>query len=408
MLLTALKIKSLKEVGKYSDGGGLYLVIKKAGSKSWVFRYTIHGMQREMGLGSADVISLSDARDVAFEGRKLIQMGFDPIDRRESKRVDYIKATSSNRTFKDCALEYIDLHKNAWRGKNQERVWRNSLINHVYPVFGTANIKEVSRDMVLAAIRPLWSDHNETANKIRNRIERILGYAAALGLRPSENPARWRDNLDHILPAPSRVKIVEHMPSIPRDEIQAFYSAIDGSASTGAALRFLILTATRNSETSRAEWSEFNFEERIWIIPAERMKSKREHVVPLSDQAIEILNVMKETVQSKYVFAGRIGGRPISGMSLLMIMRRLCKKEVPHGFRSTFKNWASEVYGSDDDVSESALAHAVKDKTKASYLRGNFLDKRRSLMQSWADFVSKRSSFVDLKSTQSQPISSSP
>lgn len=385
---TAIQIKNLKEVGKYSVGDGLYVVIKKQGSKSWIYRYTVHGKQREMGLGPTDEVTLAEARDIASDNRRLIRNGIDPIAKRDQEMMRLRVETARTITFRECSLEFIESQRSAWSNQKHIKTWEGSLQKHVFPFIGDFPIKEVSKDLVVRVLKPIWNSRTETASRIRARIERIISYASAMGYRTGENPASWKGNLDHIFPHQTKVAPVSHLPAVPIDETPEIFKALNGNDTVLKALQFLILTASRTGQTIAAEWSEINLYEKTWIIPAERMKSRREHRVPLSTQALEILNSMSSRTQNRFIFPGRIGGRHISEMSFLMTMRRLGRSEVPHGFRSTFKDWASERTEYPNEVSEMALAHVVSNKVEAAYRRGDLFEKRRSIMQDWADFCS--------------------
>lgn len=394
--LTQTFLKKVKEPGKYIDGNGLYLFIGKTGSKSWVFRYSLNKKPREMGLGSFDTVSIEEARDLVIGHKKTLKSGNDPMSARSIDRARAIASQSKNITFRQCAEMFIDSQKVAWTNRRQAPIWRASLETHTYDLIGDLPVSEVTIELVIRIIRKMWDKKDEDGNptplydsamRVRGRIERVLSYATALKYRVGENPARWRDNLEHIIPDPLKNQQRKHQPSIPREELPDLFKTITKKTDpTHDALAFLILTATRTGEVTGSTWSEIDFENKTWTIPGERMKTKRPHRVPLSDAALDILSRRSGLRMSGYIFPGRIAGRPISNMAMLMIMRRYGREEVPHGFRSTFKDWASEVAGSDDDVSEAALAHVVKNKTKAAYLRGDFFEKRRELMQSWASF----------------------
>lgn len=395
--LTKEKIKKATTVGKYPDGAGLYLVVGKSGSRSWVFRYSLNKKCREMGLGGVDSTPLEEARDVAIECRKALRSGVDPINQRQRDKTQRIVAESRAIKFRDCANQYIESHCLAWSNKRQRAIWENSLTNHVYDHFGDYPVSEVTRDMVANVIRRMWKNKNkktgadeplyDSSRRVMNRIERILEYAKAMEYRSGDNPARWKGNLDLVFPDVGKIVKVEHQPSVPRSELPKLFRKVsENTNSSHSALAFLILTAARTSEVTGATWEEINFNERIWTVPDIRMKGRREHRVPLSDAAMAILEHRKAHSLNRFVFPGRIGGRHISNMAMLMLMRRYGRSEVPHGFRSTFKDWQRAFFPHLDDAGEMALSHAIAAKTKAAYAREDLLDQRIPLMSHWATF----------------------
>lgn len=402
--LNALQIKSIKKPGKHSDGNGLYLAISKTQARSWIFRYMLYGKRREMGLGSLDVVSLSEARDRATKCRKLMESGFDPIKQRDDERLELQIKSSMSKAFKACALEYIDLQKKSWTDqKRQVREWTNSLENHAFKTLGHIPVSMITTEMVVNALRPIWYDKCETATRVLNRISRILGYAKAMKYRSGENPARWEDTIDQIFPPKSEIAPVQHMPSMSREELPDFFALIHGSDDIALkALEFKILTTLRTQAVALAEWTQFDLQARVWEIPAQIMKMKRPHFVPLTDRMIEILLFMKKISMNQYVFPGRFYGRHMCKESMRIAMRRLGRKEVPHGFRATFSTWVAECTSYPKDIREMALAHAIEDDTEASYQRGDMLEKRRPLMEDWGNFCASKvsASKSDLQSTQ--------
>jgi integrase len=388
--LSALAVQRAAKVGRVPDGKGLYLQVTATGTKSWIFRFTLNGRTREMGLGPLELLPLAEARKRATECRQVLLEGKDPIIERESVRRRRSLEEAQTRTFASVIEEYIELQAPKWRDPKNAPQWRNSLARHASPTLGQVVIAEVTKDLVMQVLKKIWYEKPETANRVRSRIEQILDYATVMGYRAGDNPARWGGNLEHMLQARRKVKPVEHFPSVHRDDLGAFLAKLEGVRGRigQLALEFLILTTTRTSETLGAEWAEFNLESREWLIPAARMKAGRDHRVPLSSRAIEILREMEKYRESQYVFPGRRVGRPLSQMALLQIMRKLDRKEVPHGFRSTFRDWAEECTDYHPNVAEMALAHTVKGKTEASYRRGDLFEKRRLLMDEWAEFCS--------------------
>ena len=377
--------------GKYEDGGGLRLVVSATGARKWVFRFTISGRRREMGLGSFPDVSLAEAREKAAACRRLVKEGIDPIEARRAERKEIP-------TFTTCAARYIRAHRHGWKNAKHARQWITTLKTYACPVIGNKQVDTISTEDILAILSPIWTSKTETAKRVQGRIENILDFAAAHKWRDQMNPARWRGHLDKLLPKPTRVKRITHHPAMPYSEVSAFMAELAENGSISAlALQFLILTATRTSEVLQARWEEIDLEEAVWTIPAERMKARREHRVPLSDTAMNILADLPLIEGNPYVFPGARHGQPLSNMALLQLMRKMGYGAggnrghyVPHGFRSSFRDWAGEVSSFPRDVAEMALAHVIENKVEAAYRRGDLFAKRRKLMQAWADFLKGR------------------
>ena len=373
--------------GTHEDGAGLRLAVSAAGARKWVLRYTFNGRRREMGLGSFPVVGLADARDKAADARKQVASGADPIEARRFESV-------ATPTFTSCAAHYIRAHRRGWRNAKHARQWVRTLKAYARPVIGTKPVDVIGTDDVLQILSEIWTTKNETAKRVQGRIESILNFAAARKWRDPENPARWRGHLDKLLPKPSRVKKVSHHPAMPYTDVPAFVAELKANSSVSAlALRLLILTATRTSEVLQARWSEIDIESRIWVIPAIRMKTQREHRVPLAEEAVAILTVVPQVAGNPYVFPGARHGRPLSNMALLQLMRGMGYgvngergDYVPHGFRSSFRDWSGEVSSYPRDVAEMALAHVIQNKVEAAYRRGDLFAKRAKMMQEWAQF----------------------
>ena len=382
--------------GKYEDGGGLRLVVSPSEARKWVFRFTINGRRREMGLGSFPDVSLAEAREKAAKCRKLVKEGVDPI---EVRRKEQVKVP----TFTSCAARYIRAHRRGWKNAKHARQWVSTLKTYASPVIGNKSVDAISTEDILAILSPIWTEKTETAKRVQGRIENILDFAAAHKWRDQMNPARWRGHLDKLLPKPSRVKRSSHHPAMPYEEVPAFMAELAKSDSVSAkALQFLILTATRTSEVLLAKWEEVDLENAIWTIPAERMKARREHRVPLSDAALAILKSLPRIEGNPHVFPGARHGGPLSNMALLQLMRKMGYGRegkrgpyVPHGFRSSFRDWVGEVSNFPRDVAEMALAHVIENKAEAAYRRGDLFAKRRKMMQAWANFVMSGSKKMD-------------
>lgn len=386
--LTALSVQRLNKRGRYADGGGLYLQISVSGSKSWLFRYMKDRKAREMGLGSLNAVTLAQAREKAFEFRRMLAEGQDPLESKaEMKRARALESAKSV-TFKECAEAFLQSHSQKWSNPKHREQWETTLESYVYPKIGDISVGQVDMTLVLKVLEPIWHSKTETASRIRGRIENILNYAKVREWRSGENPARWRGHLDQILPRRNDIAAVEHFAALPIADVPQFMTALraqDGIAPW--ALEFAILTAARTSEAVNAEWSEFDLEQGIWVVPAERMKHGKEHRVPLSKRAIEILQNLKRIRISKYVFPGRKNGHPLSNMSLLQLLKvRMGLKITAHGFRSTFRDWASERTNFQNEVIEMALAHTIGNKVEAAYRRGDLFLKRLKLMNAWSEF----------------------
>lgn len=386
--LTALKVTRLREPRMYGDGGNLWLQVGPNGTKSWVFRYMLGGKEREMGLGPLHTVSLSDARTKAAECRRLCLDGVDPIEARKKTRAQARLDSARSITFKSAAESYIEAHKAGWRNDKHAAQWGATLKTYAYPHFGSLPVQGVDVAFVMKALEPIWSKKPETATRLRGRIESVLDWATARGYRIGENPARWRGHLENLLPARKRVRKAQHHAALPYDDMSTFMEALRLQEGTGArALEFLILTATRTSETLGAKWDEIDLREGVWTLPAERMKGHKEHRVPLAPEAVTVLKTMRETKQGDYVFPGLKADKPLSNMALLVLLRRMKRTDLTvHGFRSTFRDWAAERTNFPREVAEMALAHAVSDRVEAAYRRGDLFEKRRRLIEAWAKF----------------------
>jgi integrase len=378
----------------HADGGGLYLQCTRGtdGSvrRSWLFRFAANGRERQMGLGSLDEVSLSEARLKAADCRKLRQAGVDPIEDRKAAQAQAALVAAKSMTFDDCRDAYIHAHAPAWKNAKHRQQWINTLNAYCSPVFGRVPVQGVDVSLVLKVLEPIWSTKPETASRIRGRIETILDWAKARGLRTGENPARWRGHLDHLLPARSKVREVKHHAALPYAEIAAFLRELRGQKGIAArALEFAIITAARTGEVLFVRWDEIDLSAKIWTIPQSRMKAGRQHRVPLSDAALMILTQMQTVRQNEYVFPGDRRA-VLSNMALLMVLRRMRRPDITaHGFRASFKTWATERTNFAREVVEAALAHVVGNKVEAAYQRGDMFDKRRQLMGAWAKFCAR-------------------
>jgi integrase len=394
--LSVRTIAALTKPGFYGDGNGLYVQITPNG-RSWVFRFQMAGRRRDMGLGSLDVLSLAEARDRVHDARKLILDGKDPIEVRKAARVAALAEAAKAITFQACAEKYIAANKAGWKNAKHAEQWRNTLTTYAYPTIGELPVAAIDVAHVTTILEPIWATKSETASRVRGRIETVLDYARAHKWRQGENPALWKGHLENILPKRSKVKKQKHHPALPFDAAPVFMRQLRALGSVSArALEFLILTATRTNEVILATPAEIKGD--VWTIPEGRMKGEREHRVPLSARAVELVEQMKQDHPGPYLFPGGKVGRPLSNMAMLQLMRGMKREDgepwtddkgrvaVPHGFRSSFRDWVAERTSFSREVAEMALAHAVDDKTEAAYRRGDLFDKRRRMMGAWADY----------------------
>lgn len=390
--LSALAVGRLTEPGLYADGGGLYLQVSKAGGRSWIFRYRLNGRKtpRDMGLGPLHTVSLAEARDKARTARGQLLDGVDPIDARRSARAQRVSEAARAMAFRDCAAAYVEAHHPGWRSEKHHEQWSSTLEAYAYPVLGALPVHVIDVNLVDKALRPIWYAKTETAMRVRGRIEAVLDWAQVRGLREGPNPARWKGTLDKLLPARSRVAKVRHHPALPIDEVGAFMvelRAQDGIVAR--ALEFLILTAARTSEVTGATDGEINRQTSVWTIPPERIKAGREHRVPLSDRALQLLDEAAP-LSDDYLFPGVRHGRPLSENAFRALLHRMERPDLtPHGFRSTFRDWAAERTSYPPEVAEMALAHVIPSGVERAYRRGDLFGKRIEMMQEWAIFCWK-------------------
>lgn len=358
--------------GYHSDGAGLYLLVTEEGTASWVFRYTIRGRKREMGLGSAALYTLADARKRRDEQRRLLAEGRDPIDERKAAR------SVTQRFWGESAEDFIKAHEAEWKTPEQAAQWRQSL--NEYGPRKDLPMGDLTTAVVIDLLRPIWATKTETATRVRGRIERIWNAEKVAGNVAGENPARWRGHLDHILPRPSKVAKPKHHPAMPHADVPAFMARLaEREGLARAALRFTILTAARTNETTGAVWPEFDLVRKLWTIPAGRMKGGEEHVVPLPDTAVEIMKALPK-ISPPF---------PLSENGMLSLLQKdMGQPYTVHGFRSSFHDWASENDWP-EAVIDACLAHKVSDEVKAAYRRTKFMDKRRALLKAWAEYLAQ-------------------
>jgi integrase len=388
--LSSLKVANAREPGMLADGDGLYLQVTRGNARSWIFRYFRNGKSHEMGLGSLKAVGLAAARSKAAECRAILADGVDPIAARDAERAQRTVEDARGMTFDSCADAYIKAHSSAWKNEKHVAQWKATIRTYVSPVFGSLPVQAVDVALVMKVLEPIWTGKPETAGRIRGRIESVLNWAKARGYRTGENPALWKGHLDNLLPARSKIAKVRHHAALPYDQTSQFIDSLrrqDGVAPL--ALEFAILTAARTGEVIGARWDEIDLAQKVWTVPASRMKGGREHRVPLSAEALAVLDKVNKGDREDFVFAGR-KKRPLSNMALLMVLRRMGHANLTaHGFRSTFRDWVAERTNFPREVAEAALAHVVGDKVEAAYRRGDFFEKRRRLMEAWGEFATK-------------------
>ncbi len=379
--------------GRYGDGAGLYLLVRGPEAKFWIFRYVRNGRMREMGLGPAAgraPVTLTDARKRARALYDAVRDGRDPLAERKAARAALTAEAAKAITFGECAKAYISAHSAAWKNAKHLQQWENTLASYAEAIIGSLAVQAVDTGLVLKVLEPIWKEKPETAGRLRGRLEVVLDWARVRGYREGENPARWKGHLDTLLPAHAKVRTVKHHAALPYADIAAFMTDLRGQNGTAARLlEFTILAAARTGEALGARWSEIDAAEKIWVIPAERMKARREHRVPLTVRAVAILNEMKPLRQKEgdFVFPGAQEGNPLSNMAMLAVLRRMKRDDVTtHGFRSAFRDWAAERTNYPSEVADMALAHTVGDKVEAAYRRGDLFEKRRRLASAWATF----------------------
>ena len=340
------------------------------------------------GLALVDDITLAEARELARECRKLCKQGIDPIEARRDQRTTLQLENARAMTFQQCAERYIITHRAGWTEKHAGN-WSQTLSDFIFPVFGSSPVQTIDVALVMRALEPIWAQKPETAARLRGRVESVLDWATARGYRKGENPARWKGHLENLLPKKSKVHRVKHHAALPYNEIGGFVAALRQQSGVAArALEFAILTAARSDEALGATWDEIDLGEGIWVVPAERMKkADREHRVPLSDRAIEILGERKALRQGELVFPGSLTGRPLSHMAMLRVLEAMGRGDLTaHGFRSSFRDWSAECTNFPREVCEAALAHTIESKVEAAYRRGDLFQKRRQLMAAWARY----------------------
>ena len=391
-LLTDKKVQNHKSTKPLRDGGGLFFQVRESGSKDWFYLYKVDGKQRKKGLGSYPTVSLALARDEAQKYREWRKKGLDPIAHekqlKDDRKVQAAQERATAKTFEKCTEEYVDSKKAEWSSPKHARQWKKTIEDYCYPYFGDLPVKDIDTPMVTEALRAIWTTKTETATRVRQRLEAILDYAKTLHYREGENPARWKGHLDKALPKPSKIQKVKHFAAMSYKTTPEYFRVIREKDTIAAlALSFLILTATRSSNARGATWSEIDLDNKLWIIPEEKMKAGREFRVPLTDEAIKVLNLAKtyKVEKQDWVFPGLSGKNCVTEAAIRKILSGT--NVTMHGFRSTFRDWCAEMTSFSREIAEAALAHALESKTEAAYQRGDLLEKRRKLMEAWSNYL---------------------
>ncbi|MFG1400251.1 tyrosine-type recombinase/integrase [Roseixanthobacter pseudopolyaromaticivorans] len=376
--LTALQVRQIKTPGRYADGNGLYLEVDKSGAKRWLLRIMVQGRRRDMGLGSASLVSLVEAREKALGFCRIAREGGDPLAERR-------KTVTVAPTFAEAAERVHAEHAPSWKNPKHAAQWLMTLKTYAFPEIGSLRIDTVGTPQLLRVLSPVWLVKPETARRLKQRIGTVFDWAKASGYRTGDNPI---EGVERGLPKQGKQK--EHHAALPFSEVPAFItrmSTCDAALHVRLAFEFLILTAARTGEVIGAEWSEIDLVEKVWTVPAARMKAKRIHRVPLSARCVEILEQAAQMTTEGFIFPGRSPGSSMSNMAFLMVLRRLKLEITAHGFRSAFRDWASEATSHPREVCEMALAHTIESKVEAAYRRGDLFEKRRALMNDWATFA---------------------
>lgn len=400
--LAPVAIKRLTEPGLHAVGGvaGLTLQVLDTGARSWLLRYSIGPKRRAMGLGGFPDVPLATARELARDARLKVRAGIDPIEEKRAQRSALHAASDKAKTFKECAQAYIAAHEAGWKNAKHRAQWSATLERHAYPVLGGLLVSDIELAHIMKVLEPIWHTTTETAKRLRGRIEQVLDWATVRGYRKGDNPARWNGWLEGQLPAPGKIAKVEPQRALPFIEIGGFMKQLREMPDPGSrALEFAILTAARSGEARKAVWAEIDLEKQVWIVPAERMKAGKEHHVPLSAAAVKLLKALPRIDGENWVFPGRKSGKPLSDGAFKEILKAMGvhEKATPHGFRSTFTDWARACTDYPRDAVEFALAHGLRDKTEASYFRNNLFDKRKLLMADWAKYCAKSESATILQ-----------
>ncbi len=392
--LSAKRIAALlRNPGRYGDGHGLILQVASPTNASWLLRYERRGRERWLGLGALHTFSLAEARERARRARQQVKDGIDPLDARRQERMALALEEARTVTFEDAAEQYYKQHESKWKNKKHQAQFLSTLKAYAYPVIGRLPVGAIDTPLVLKVIEPIWHEKTETANRVRGRIEAVLGWATVRGYRTGENPARWKGHLSEVLPARAEIQKTNHHAALPFVDLPKFVAKLrEREALAARALEFTILTAARTGEIIGATWDEIDQGGKVWTIPASRMKAERDHRVPLSDRVVEILKALPHEKGNSHLFIGAEGGG-LSNMAMATLLRRMGRKDFTvHGFRSTFRDWAAERTTYANHVVEMALAHAIPSGVEKAYRRGDLFEKRRKLMGAWASYIETKPS----------------
>ena len=385
--LTALRVRRLTKPGRHADGNGLYLAISPNGAKSWLFMWKRGGVRKARGLGSADAVSLAEAREITIDMRKLVREGRAPPSAKTLK--------AGVPTFGDCADQFIAAKEPSWRSRKHK--YQTRLVLETYAAsLRSLPVDQVTTENVLKVLQPLWAEKTETAKRVRQKIEAVLDFARAHGHRSAENCARWRGHLDKILPSPEKLARVKHRPALAFEQMPEFMAKLrtmDGPAAR--CLEFVVLCAARSGEARGARWCEIDMANKIWVVPPERMKAAKQHVVPLSGRCMAILREMAKLRVSDFVFPGFWRDRSLNDATLRAVLRKLGVTDATvHGNRSSFADWAGDETSAAHETIEAALAHTIKNKTEAAYRRKDALEKRRALMEAWSNYCEPKADTI--------------
>lgn len=401
--LNALQVSKETTPGYYADGGGLYLQISPSGSRSWIFRFTIAGRSREMGLGPLSLVSLALARKEAAANRQLVKERVDPIESRNKVDRDRLfKVGAGSTTFRLASEAYIEDRKATWKNAKHAQQWTNTMATYAYPFIGDSDVRDIDTEMIVRVLQPIWMKKAETARRVRGRIKAILDAEAVLGHCSGDNPARYVDHLDRVLPRTKKRQGVKHHPALPWENIADFMTKLATHPRRAArSLHLLILTAARTNEIRFARVEEFDLKAKVWTVPGDRMKMGVVHRVPLSDDAVEVVREAMKKAKWGYLFPGFKEGMPLSNMAMLKLLQIMERKDITvHGFRSTFRDWVADCTDYPDSLAEQALAHTITSTTEASYRRRDMLERRRVMMEEWARYCRPSGNVVAFKRPQ--------
>ncbi|ERJ17888.1 phage integrase [Salinisphaera shabanensis T35B1] len=386
--LSAIQVKRLDKPGMHAVGGvaGLLLQVSKSGARSWILRATVGSRRRDIGLGGFPDVTLAQAREKARVTRGKIDQGFDPIEERKAAKVALRASQAKRLSFAEAARRKHEAIAPEFRNARSRANWLSSLELYAVPVVGDMEVADVEMSHVLSVIEPIWRDKTHTANRVRQRMEAVFDWAIARKYRETANPAAWKGNLAEVLPKPTKISTVKHHRALPWQEIPGFMRRLRKRTGMSArALEFAILTAARSGEVRFATWNEIDLDAALWVVPGQRTKNGKAHRVPLSKEVVALLRTLPRFENEDTVFTASRGGS-LSDMSLSSLTRKMDVDAVPHGFRSSFKDWARNCTDASDEVSELALAHVNSDSTRAAYARDELLEQRSIMMEQWARF----------------------